>query len=288
MNTRRSRTLVLTTALMALVLAVLTFSLPAVRAQDPTPTVDGRLDTSPSAPFAIFCDSRGIRIWKFNSSSGRGDFVLNVSVAQVVDGLRLASITGQNVKVGESGFISMWALNSSELQATQREPGTLFYNYIFPAERCGGFFAVRGGPPVPTPQFVTPGTTGTLVYVVQPGDTLFLIATRHGTSTTAIMAANRLNGATIFAGQRLFIPAVASTSGSLLVPVPEATPGVVVVVPVVPVVCGETYTVQRGDTIYSIGRKCGLSPQAIMSKNGVINPNRIFPGQILVLPIRLY
>lgn len=44
-------------------------------------------------------------------------------------------------------------------------------------------------------------------YVVQPGDTLYSIANRHGVSVQAIMQANGLSApGSLYAGQRTFIP----------------------------------------------------------------------------------
>ena len=46
-----------------------------------------------------------------------------------------------------------------------------------------------------------------MTYIVQPGDTLFSIAARHGVSVQAIIQANGLTSPfNVFPGQRLFIP----------------------------------------------------------------------------------
>ncbi len=49
---------------------------------------------------------------------------------------------------------------------------------------------------------------------------------------------------------------------------------------------GNVYTVQRGDTLYRIARRCGVSIDAIVSANGITNRNRIYTGQRLVIPSR--
>jgi LysM repeat protein len=43
-------------------------------------------------------------------------------------------------------------------------------------------------------------------YNVQPGDTLYSIASRFGTTVQAIMQANNLTSPFVYVGQRLFIP----------------------------------------------------------------------------------
>jgi LysM repeat protein len=44
------------------------------------------------------------------------------------------------------------------------------------------------------------------------------------------------------------------------------------------------YIVQPGDTLYSIGRRYGLSVDALARTNGLSNPNYIYVGQCLVFP----
>jgi LysM repeat protein len=45
-----------------------------------------------------------------------------------------------------------------------------------------------------------------------------------------------------------------------------------------------THVVQRGDTLYSIARRYGVSVQAIVNANGIQNPNYIWVGQRLRIP----
>ncbi len=49
--------------------------------------------------------------------------------------------------------------------------------------------------------------------------------------------------------------------------------------------CTATYhTVKPGETLFSIGRLYGVSPMAIASHNGIVNPNRIYAWQVLAIP----
>lgn len=45
-----------------------------------------------------------------------------------------------------------------------------------------------------------------------------------------------------------------------------------------------SYTIQPGDTLFSIARRFGVTQQAIMARNGIANPALIFAGQTIVIP----
>ncbi len=99
-------------------------------------------------------------------------------------------------------------------------------------------------------------------YIVQPGDTLWAIALRFGTTVKAICLANGiLNPNLICVGQRLFIP-----SGW---PAPPL---------------GRTYVVQPGDTLFAIALRFGTTVWAIAMANNIPDPNLIFVGQVLWIP----
>lgn len=111
----------------------------------------------------------------------------------------------------------------------------------------------------------------TVIHVVQRGETLFRIALRYNTSVAALVAANGLsNPNLIYTGQRLIIP----VSGGTIPPTqPPGDPG-----------SGGVYIVQPGDTLGRIAQRFGTSVGAIAAANGIVNINRIFVGQRLVIP----
>lgn len=47
---------------------------------------------------------------------------------------------------------------------------------------------------------------------------------------------------------------------------------------------GVVHVVQRGDTLYSIARRYGVTVQAVAQANGILNPNLIYVGQQLSIP----
>jgi LysM repeat protein len=108
-----------------------------------------------------------------------------------------------------------------------------------------------------------PPPSSPTIHIVSWGENLTGIARRYGTTIQAIVQANQLaNPNRIYAGQRLVIP------GAWTPPPPG----------------GGTYVVQRGDTLAGIAYRYGVSVTDIVRANGIANPNRIYPGQRLLIP----
>jgi LysM repeat protein len=109
-------------------------------------------------------------------------------------------------------------------------------------------------------------------HTVQAGETLYRISLRYGVTLTALVQANSIaNPNLIFVGQVLIIP-TGGTTPPPATPVPGGNP---------PPATGQTYVVQRGDTLGSIARRFGTTYQAIAAANGIANPNLIYVGQTL-------
>lgn len=73
---------------------------------------------------------------------------------------------------------------------------------IFPLLNVGDPVRIVAGQFTGDPYAVQPGG----VHIVQPGDTLFLLAQRYGTTVAALQQANSLASDLIYPGQGLFIP----------------------------------------------------------------------------------
>jgi LysM repeat protein len=140
-------------------------------------------------------------------------------------------------------------------------------------------------PPIAPPTAQPPSTQ---IYIVRPGDTLSGIAARFGVTVRSLIQVNGiLNPNLIFYGQRLIIPT--GDTGPGLPPLPTAIvlptlPGGVVPPPQPTVPTIQTYRVQPGDSLYTISLRFGVPVDRLIRFNGIQNPNRIFPGQIVVIP----
>lgn len=111
--------------------------------------------------------------------------------------------------------------------------------------------------PAPQPvQHVGHPATGT--YVVQPGDTLSEIASRYGTTYQNLAAINGIGDP-----NRINVGQVLKVTGQ---PTSE-----------------NTYFVQAGDTLSGIAAKFGTTVSNLVSRNGIANPNVIYPGQKIYL-----
>ncbi len=151
--------------------------------------------------------------------------------------------------------------------------------------------------PIPTINPSLPATpTGFVIettpctYMVRSGDTLFSIARDNNVSVDDLVAANPsyLGGSantTLQIGWELQLPgcaALTATAQATAAPTLEVTRGT----PATSAPSGAqtTHVVQPGDTIYSIARQYGVTPDAIIAANNLTNPNRIDVGQTLIIP----
>lgn len=163
--------------------------------------------------------------------------------------------------------------------------------------------------------------TGQTIHIVQRGETLASIARWYGTTVQAIVSANGIwNPNLIYAGQRLIIPsgspyppsgqnyymvragdtlaAIARSFGTTIWAIAQANnirnvnwiyAGMYLVIPAggypPPQQSVVEYWVKPGDTLAKIASAFGSTVQAIASYNGIANPNRIYWGIKLLIPV---
>ncbi len=163
-----------------------------------------------------------------------------------------------------------------------------------PITQVPTFAATDAGEPTATPSgLVTPtafsavNTDGNCTHTVQSGDTLYRIGLKYEVTVGQLREANpQVTGDIIQPGDVLQIPdcnpSSSGNTGS------NVTPPTSTIAPPVTALPGgsQTYVVQRGDTLYTIGLKFGVTADAIQKANNIANPNRINPGQELIIPAK--
>ena len=110
---------------------------------------------------------------------------------------------------------------------------------------------------------VSPAAANVIV-IVEAGDSLSEIAAEHGTSVSALMAANGITDPDrLYMGQELVVPGTGASATTL--------PPLVVVV-------------QSGDSLSGIAAEYGVTLSALIVANAIDDPDRVHPGQELVIP----
>ena len=105
-------------------------------------------------------------------------------------------------------------------------------------------------------------STDTWVYTVKPGDTLFLLAQRYGTTVNTLRELNGLTGDTLLVGANLRMP----NGDKYQQPINGTW----------------TYTVQSGDTLFLIAQRYGTSVSALRVLNNLWTDN-LNVGQRLLI-----
>lgn len=158
------------------------------------------------------------------------------------------------VRSGEtlSTIASRYGVSIAQLKMTNR----IRTNLIRPGQRLRIPF---GGADV---------VSDTKIYTVKAGDTLSTIASRYGVSVVRLKRANRLSGDSLRIGDRLEIPTQVAVSDA-----PKR------------VAQSRTHRVRSGESLYTIGKRYGVSVDRIKAANG-LRRNKIRVGQELVIPAR--
>jgi len=113
-----------------------------------------------------------------------------------------------------------------------------------------------------------------ITHIVQPGENLFRIALRYGIDLQELSTTNGIEDArSIYSGQELLIPGITLPAVEGEAP----TENTIVENPLVaapPIV----HVVQRGEILTQIAGQYGVTVEAVMQANGILDPNRIRVG----------
>ena len=104
-----------------------------------------------------------------------------------------------------------------------------------------------------------PGTNDENIYIVQSGDSLYSIARKFGMTVDELKALNNLNSNLLSVGQKLKINSNEMEDDQ------------------------NTYVVKKGDSLYAIAKKYGVSVNDIKQANNITS-DFLSIGQVLVIP----
>jgi LysM repeat protein len=121
-----------------------------------------------------------------------------------------------------------------------------------------------------TAEETTQAATMPETHTVAAGENLYRIGLKYGVSWVTLAQLNNLtNPNSIVVGQVLRLP---GSNGAA--PTPTPSPFV-----------ETTYIVRPGDNLYRIGQAYGIGWVQIAEANGLVNPNQIYVGQALKIPV---
>jgi membrane-bound lytic murein transglycosylase D len=111
-------------------------------------------------------------------------------------------------------------------------------------------------------------------YTARNGDSLWSVAKRHGMTIATLAKANGLSTkARLRIGQKLYIPDFSPSDAKRSLAQAERTKKTI------------AYRVRRGDTLYSIAKRFGVSYKSLMAWNGM-RTSRIYPGDTIKVHLR--
>ncbi len=172
--------------------------------------------------------------------------VARAGVAQAAPGAQAGSLITVTVKAGDNLAKYTRLYGVSGASLRAANPQLKDPNLIFPGQIIT----------IPVVQSFTPSLTTPFYYVVQSGDQLNSLAKQFEQYPDVIAQANSLKNNVLIVEQTLLIPA-----GPHL-----------------------HYTV-AGETLRSIGARYGVTVQFLLTGNNLPNPDRIFIGQPIFVPL---
>jgi LysM repeat protein len=113
----------------------------------------------------------------------------------------------------------------------------------------------------------TTTTGGTqVIHIVQPGEGLIGIAELYGVSSSDIATANNITNRNVLrVGQELIIPGITTQQAAAA--------------------RGAVHVVQSGESLLGIALRYGVTVEEILSTNQIDNPDAIYIGQELIIPL---
>ena len=211
-------------------------------------------------------------------SLARGTLAFILAAVAVMSTAGSASASEEHiVQPGEtlSEIAKQYRTTVAELQALNDLPDADFVRY--------GQRLLIEAPETAAPE---PDNAGDYqLYTVQPGDTIFLLAGKHGISLSRLMSINGFSSEEwLQVGQELLVP-------HALAPAPQPAHLVSALQPAPPIaemqpgqIRPAVHTVQTGELLADIAEWYGVNPAALARLNGLQNDSIPEPGRALRVP----
>jgi murein DD-endopeptidase MepM/ murein hydrolase activator NlpD len=217
---------------------------------------------------------------RFTSGSSGADPVTTASVPN--------RVTAANVGLGDE-------ISSKPITSAPGQPPSYDYSNSYRPP------SYKQAAPQPEVASVPPSAGASGTVTVGPGMTLYSVARANNVSVSELAAANGIQPPySVRTGQRLRIPGGSGAQAQTATfAEPESTP-IVEPKPGTPAAkaqqpfkqgpsvtddgTGATHTVASGETLFSLGRKFGVSPFAIADANGLPNNAQLAMGQKVRIP----
>ena len=220
---------------------------------------------------------------RFTSGSSGADPVTTASVPN--------QVTAATVGLGDE-------ISSKPIASAPAQPPNYDYSQSY---RAPTYKQPAVAAPQPEIASVPPATGAGSTVTVGPGMTLYSVARANNVSVSELAAANGIQPPySVRTGQRLRIPGgsgapaqSASFAEPRSTPIVEPKPGTPAAKAQQPFKqgpsvtddgAGETHTVGSGETLFSLGRKYGVSPFAIADANGLPSNAQLAMGQKVRIP----
>jgi LysM repeat protein len=198
---------------------------------------------------AAKCDTTVYALRRANPEIGSGDLIYP-GQSLLLPGALLYGNNGFNTYIiarGDTLKTLAYQFNTTVDYLVSLNPDITNVNVIYEGQRL--VVPAEGGNPPPPPN-------NSHMYIIQKGDTLKKIATWTYTTVDAILQVNPqiANPNLIYVGQIINLPSSVNS-----------------------------YTVQKGDTLKKISAKFGTTVNSLTLLNNLVNPNKIYAGQVLRL-----
>jgi LysM repeat protein len=143
--------------------------------------------------------------------------------------------------------------------------------------------------PFATPTSGVVLTGGDCIHEVSAGENLFRLSLRYGVLVNDIARASGVTNVNLISvGQKLTIPGCGTTGvfppPTSIPAVSTGTTGTTTVITPVPSAGGVTHIVQQGETLFELSLQYGVPVNTIAAANGIVDVNRIFLNQELIIP----